>query len=543
MTSGSITRERARASHSAASNAGAAFSQAVRAEWIKFSSVRGWVIGMIVAALLTLLFGVFLAGNASIGCGPTLSGAACLPKIPIGPGGQAVADSFYFARQPLAGNGSLTVRVTSLTTLIPDGGGQASPVGQGPRNPLANLHKGLVPWAKGGVIITATTRQGSAYAAIMVTGSHGVRMQYNYIHDVAGLPGEVSPVAPRWLRLTRDGDVISGYDSADGKHWDLVGTTTLAGLAGTVQAGPFATSPIYNKVTPFFGGASVKAGPSQALAVMDDITRHGHWLAATWTGDNIGGHGDTPGTSVGYFRQSSGAITISGSGDIAPIVPGPGSFYPTTTIEQPLTAIFIGLIAVVVVAAMFFTAEYRRGLIRTTLAATPSRGRVLAAKAVVVAGAAFVAALVASVIAVPLGVSRMRSQGQFVLPVSMLTEIRVLVGTAAMVAIAAVLAVAVGAIMRRSAASVTTAIVVIVLPFLLSVAVLPANAANWVMRLTPAAGFAIEQSIPNYPQVNSIASPAGGTYPLPPWAGFGVLCLYAAAALGLATFLLRRRDA
>ncbi len=542
MTSGSITGQRPGTSHRVRDN-GAAFRHVIRAEWIKFSSVRGWVIGMIVAALLTLLFGVFLAGNASIGCGPTLSGAACLPKIPIGPGGEAVTDSFYFARQPLSGNGSLTVRVTSLTTLIASGGGQPGPVGHGPRNPLANARKGTVPWAKAGIIITASTRQGSAYAAIMVTGSHGVRMQYNYIHDTPGLSGPVSPASPRWLRLTRNGDVISGYDSADGKHFDLVGTATLTGLPGTVKAGPFATSPIYNKVQPFFGGASVQSGPSQTTAVMDDITKHGQWLARRWIGDNIGGHGNSPGTGLGYFRQSGGAITISGSGDIAPVVPGPGSFYPTTTIEQPLSTIFIGLIAIVVVAAMFFTAEYRRGLIRTTLAATPRRGRVLAAKAVVVACAAFVVGLVAAVIAVPIGVSRMRAQGQFVLPVSMLTEVRVLVGTAAMVAVAAVLAVAVGAILRRSAAAVTTGIVVIVLPFLLSVAVLPTNAANWLLRLTPAAAFAIEQSIPNYPQVNSIASPAGGTYPLPPWAGFGVLCVYAAVALGLATFLLRRRDA
>jgi ABC-type transport system involved in multi-copper enzyme maturation permease subunit len=541
VTSASIAPSRPAARRRAGSDA-SAFRYVVRAEWIKFRSVRGWVIGMIVAALLTLLFGVFLAANVSIGCGPTLSGRACLPKVPIGPGGEAVTDSFYFVRQPLAGSGSLTVRVTSLATLV-SAGGQVGPVGQGPRNPLANMQKGVVPWAKAGIIIAASTRQGAAYAAIMVTGSHGVRMQYDYVHDAAGLAGKVGPAAPRWLRLTRNGDVISGYDSADGKHWYLVGTATLAGLPGTAQAGPFATSPIYNKVQPFFGGAHVQGGPSQATAVMDDITRHGHWPAARWTGDNIGGRGNSPGTGVGHFRQSGGALTISGSGDIAPLMPGPGSFYPTTTIEQPLSVIFIGLIAVVVVAAMFFTAEYRRGLIRTTLAATPKRGQVLAAKAIVAAGPAFLAGLVASVIAVPIGISRARNQGQFVLPVPVLTEVRVLAGTAAMVAVAAILAVAVGAILRRSAAAVTTVIVLIVLPFLLSVTVLPNSAADWVLRLTPAAGFAIEQSIPNYSQVSSLAGPAGGAYPLTPWEGFGVLCLYAVAALALATVLLRRRDA
>ncbi len=186
------------------------------------------------------------------------------PKVPTGPGGEAVNDSFYIVRQALAGNGSITVRVTSLTTLISTGG-EAGPVGQGPRNPLANMHKGLVPWAKAGIIIAASTRPGSAYAAMLVTGSHGVRMQYNYTHDAAGLPGTVGAAAPRWLRLTRDGDVISGYNSADGRHWSLVGTATLAGLPRTVQAGLFATSPLYNKVLPRQAELASSASPATQL--------------------------------------------------------------------------------------------------------------------------------------------------------------------------------------------------------------------------------------------------------------------------------------
>ena len=52
---------------------------------------------------------------------------------------------------------------------------------------------------------------------------------------------------------------------------------------------------------------------------------------------------------------------------------------------------------------MFITAEYRRGLIRTTLAASPRRGRVLAAKAVVIGAVTFAAGLVAAAVAVILG--------------------------------------------------------------------------------------------------------------------------------------------
>ena len=125
-----------------------------------------------------------------------------------------------------------------------------------------------------------------------------------------------------------------------------------------------------------------------------------------------------------------------------------------------------------------------------------------------------------------------------------LTEVRVIVGTAALLAVAAVLALALGTMLRRSAGAVTAVIVVIVLPYLLSVAsVLPAGAADWLLRVTPAAAFAIQQSIPQYPQVASLYTPANGYFPLAPWAGFAVLCGYAALALGLAVFLLRRRDA
>ena len=102
---------------------------------------------------------------------------------------------------------------------------------------------GLDPWSKAGIIIKASTRPGSAYAAMMVTGSHGVRMQYDYTADIAGMPGPVSAASPRWLRLTRSGDTVTGYDSADGTAWKLVGTAHLRGLPATVQAGLFAASP------------------------------------------------------------------------------------------------------------------------------------------------------------------------------------------------------------------------------------------------------------------------------------------------------------
>jgi ABC-type transport system involved in multi-copper enzyme maturation permease subunit len=519
------------------------FAWSLRAEWVKFRTVRGWVIAMIVAVLLTVLLGVFAASNVNIGCqnkpnGPVLTGKACTPTYPIGPGGEAVTDSYYFVRRPLTGNGSITVLVTSLTGLHGGGGTRAAD-----GNPLAGMSPGVVPWAKAGLILTASTRPGSAYAAMMVTGGHGVRMEYDFTHDTAGLPGSATRASHRWLRLTRSGDTIAGYDSVDGRHWVLVGSAQLNGLPNTVQAGMFTTSPVYTVSTPGVIGSSNDSGPSQATAVFTDVSLRGSWPAKAWTGDNAGQGAASPSTGVGYYRKSGSAFTISGSGDLAPLVAGPGSAGPTATFEQPLAGLFIGLIAVVVVGTMFFTVEYRRGLIRTTLAADPWRGRVLAAKATVAGAVAFAAGLVAAILAILIGLPRERNQGSYVLPVSTLTEVRVIIGTAAMVGLAAVLAVALGAMLRRSAAAVTAAIVAIVLPFLLAVTVLPVSAGVWLMRLSPAAGFAIEQSIPNYPQVTSVFSPAQGNYPLSPWTGFAVLCAWVAVALVGAYVLIRRRDA
>jgi len=518
------------------------FTQLLHAEWTKFRTVRGWIIGMIAAVLVTLGLGLLtVAGSSSscqhVGGGPVRTGLACAPTFPVGPGGEPVDDSFYFVHQPLTASGSITVRVTSLTGLLPalNANGPSGPSGP------ADTRPGLVPWAKAGIIIKASTRPGSAYAAMMVTAGHGVRMQDNYTNDTAGQPGPVSAASPRWLRLTRSGGTITGYDSADGTHWTQVGAVHLAGLPSTVQAGLFTASPDDNVVSQAFGGTSSSGGPSQATAVFDRVSRSGAGPGGTWTGGYIGA---ANGSGIGGYHQASGRFRVTGSGDIAPVIAGHGNEADSaTTVANYLLGTFAGLIAVIVVATMFITAEYRRGLIRTTLAASPRRGRVLAAKAIVIGSVTFVAGLLAAAAAVIFGAEIARGRS-YVFPVTSLTELRAVTGTAALLAVAAVLALALGAVLRRSAVAVTIVIVAIVLPYILGVAsVLPVSVSDWLLRITPAAAFAVQQATPQYPQVTALYSPGSGYFPLAPWAGLAVLCAYAALVLGLAVVLLRRRDA
>jgi ABC-type transport system involved in multi-copper enzyme maturation permease subunit len=504
----------------------ARFGLVLRAEWTKFRTVRGWVIGMIVAALVTVAVSLLSSlATHSICAAPP--GQRCPgPLSIVGPGGQPVSDSYYFVRQPLAGNGSITARVTSMTGLIT----------YPPSHPNA-IVPGVVPWAKAGVIIEPSTRQGSAYAAVLVTGGHGVRMQYDYTYDLAGLPGRVSAASPRWVRLTRTGDTLTGYQSADGTHWARIGTVTLAGLPVTVQAGLFVASPGYDFATPGFGGGS-QGHLTNATAVFDHVSLQEKAPSGTWASGCIGCIPGGPPLGHGGLKESGGRFAVTGTGDLAPTV-GSGR-----TVQQALTGTFAGLIVVIVLGAMFVTAEYRRGLIRTTLAASPRRGQVLAAKAIVIGSVSFAAGLAGAAASVPLGGHILRSNGVSLYPVSALTELRMIAGTGALFAAAAILALGAGTVVRRSTAVVTGVIVAIVLPFLIAVTnALPLSATQWLLRLTPAAAFAIQQALPRYPQVSTVYTPTRGYYALTPWTGFAVLCGYAALALVLAAFLLRKRDA
>jgi hypothetical protein len=171
------------------------------------------------------------------------------------------------------------------------------------------------------------------------------------------------------------------------------------------------------------------------------------------------------------------------------------------------------------------------------------RGRVLAAKAIIVGGAGFLLGIVAAGIVVTFGQDVLRDNGVYVHPASAGTELRVIVGTGALLGLAAMMSVGLGALLRRGTTAVTAAIVTIVLPYLLAMTVLPAGAAQWLLRIAPAAAFSLQQSSIEYPQVVGLYIPANGYFPLPAWAGFAVLAGWTALVLALAAQRLRRRDA
>ncbi|MEV0197514.1 hypothetical protein [Nonomuraea sp. NPDC050691] len=503
----------------------------LRREWRRFRS-RGRMIAMSVAAMVVILLGLLLAVvHPSCSEGPV---EVPCPVAPVGPDGQAVSDTFFFVHRPLGENGGITARLTSMTGIITY-----------PPPDHDQIVPGLVPWAKAGIILKDGTRQGSSYAALMLTGGHGVRMQYDYVHDVAGRPGGVSPVSPRWLRLTRSGGTITGYESTDGAHWEKVGTAHLSGLPPTVQVGLFVASPgdLTLERTPL--GASLPASRfTQASAVFDTVRLAGAPLAgpggapaAGWGAGPVGAMGGTdwelhhraPG-----LVESHGTFTVTGTGDIGPVADS------GRTVGSTLVGLPIGLIIVIVVAVRFATAGHRTGRTGRTGPAALS-GRVLAAKAMVTGAAAFLTGLVAAGVVVPVGAAILRGNGIGVLPVSALGGLRVVVGVAALVAVAAVLALALGALTRRSWTAILVAVCVIVLPYVLgTLPLLPDVVSVWLLRLTPAAAFAVQQTLREYPQVLAFYAPPEGYFPLSGAAGFAVLSGYAMLGLGLAVLRQRR---
>lgn len=469
-------------------------------EWTAFRR-PGRLIALAIAALAVIALGLLSAfGNRSFCDGPC-------PSDPTAADGSIVSDRFWFLHRDLGREGSITVRMTSMTGTItypPPNHDQIVP--------------GLVPWAKAGIIIKDGVRPGSSYAALTMTGSHGVRMQDNYQHDVAGRPGGVSPESPRWLRLTRSGDTITGAESTDGERWHTVATVKMAGLPESVQVGVFATSPgdlTLRKVG--LGGATEEVRFTQATGVFDHVTLQGA-AAGAWRSEAVG---EMNHTDWEKRHNASGAveqgdvITVSGAGDI-----GPRGNEGAVTVEKTLPGLVLALIIVLVVAARFGARQD-----------TPSR-RVLTARAVVLGAATFVTGLVAVGVTVLAGIAILNHNGVPVQPVSPLTGVRVVVGIAAVLALCGVLAYGLGALLRRGWAAIVVALTLVAVPYAVTaVPLLPDSVSQWLLRLTPAAGFAVRQTAVEYPQVVAHYAPSTGFFPLPGWAGLAVLCAYTVAVL------------
>ncbi|SNY37494.1 hypothetical protein [Paractinoplanes atraurantiacus] len=489
----------------------------LRAEWLKLCTVRGWMAGLAAVPLIMVALGVLFASGSTMSCMDGTREVDC-PAPPADSSGRSVQDRLTFVNRELDGDGSITAKV----------GGLDGTITYPPPN-HDEIVRGVVPWAKAGLMIKDGTGPGADYAAVMLTGTHGVRMQSAFTRDKAG-----PPLREAWLRLTRHGDEITGYVSDNGADYQKIDSVRLDGLPATARIGLFVTSPSgYTVDERAEGGHAVSARWTQATAEFSRISPGGAWT------DSLVGYSDYRTTweqthPPGY-TESGGVITVAGSGEI-----GPDS-ENGLAIERTLTGAFAALLPLLVVAALCGSAEFRHGMIRTTLAAIPRPLRLSAAKAAVIGAAALVTGLVAVAVTMPVTVGMLRSHAVVVLAAPWPTVLRVAIGTAVLLSLAALFAYGLASLLRRAVpAIVITTVLVLAPPILAATSVLPATAGVWLLRLTPGAAFAIQQSLPSYPQASRPQTVLDGYYPLSPWAGLGVLALYALAALTAATWRLHR---
>jgi ABC-type transport system involved in multi-copper enzyme maturation permease subunit len=215
------------------------------------------------------------------------------------------------------------------------------------------------------------------------------------------------------------------------------------------------------------------------------------------------------------------------------LLPGHLSAHQKATIDSvrvSLGGLHLSQIAVGLLGVLAVTGEYGSGMIRATLAAVPQRRLLLTAKALVLTAAAAAAGIAACLAAyltfqafLPAGdAMRTTLAGPGVL--------RAVIGAGLYLTVLALLGFGLGTVLRSSAGAVAVLFGVLFVPTLLT-ALLPSSWQDTIGPYLPMnAGDTIYTVRPE-------------AHMLSPWAGFGVFCLYAAAALAAGFVLIGRRDA
>jgi len=209
----------------------------------------------------------------------------------------------------------------------------------------------------------------------------------------------------------------------------------------------------------------------------------------------------------------------------------PGGMEPgQSAISTSLTRTFIAQLAIGVLGVLLITGEYSTGMIRASLTVVPKRLPMLWAKLGVFAVVVFLTMLVASTTAFFVGQALLGGNGLNG-SLSDPGALRSVVGAALYLTVAGMTALAIGALLRNTAAAVTTFVAVFfVIPPLTNL--LPTS---WTDQFA--------QYLPSNAGAVMLDGSFGVAHPLDPWTGFAVMCSFAVVLIGAAAWRLRRVDA
>src|SRR5262245_5980860 len=175
--------------------------------------------------------------NTDIGS-PALSGSATSPSsgsFTVTAAGRDVwdnADQFHFVYQPVQGDTQIIARVANV--------------------------QNTDPFSKAGIMIRQSLTPGSPHVSMFGTSGNDWLFVFRQVANGLSFSTH-GPVSrpPGWLKLTRIGDVISGYYSTDGTTWTLLDSETIA-MGTTVYVGLAVTSHNVNaRATDGFTNVSV----------------------------------------------------------------------------------------------------------------------------------------------------------------------------------------------------------------------------------------------------------------------------------------------
>jgi len=235
------------------------------------------------------------------------------------------SDAFHFAYVPLSGDGMIVARV------VDNGYGSNS-------------------WAKGGVMIRETLVPGSKHVMMIMTGGegNGKAFQCRPITGSSSLSShggtQVSP--PMWIKLTREGNIFTGYYSTDGVNWvqqpdgtggDMTPNHVEIYMARNVYIGLCVTSHADGQVRTFTFDNVHVGWPNWAIAPSpaDGAFHQDTWASLSWfPGDTAISHDVYFGDNFDDVNDGTGS-TFQGNQTATSFTVGlPGFPYPDGLVQS-----------------------------------------------------------------------------------------------------------------------------------------------------------------------------------------------------------------
>ncbi|MBY6414214.1 ABC transporter permease [Rhodococcus sp. BP-252] len=190
----------------------------------------------------------------------------------------------------------------------------------------------------------------------------------------------------------------------------------------------------------------------------------------------------------------------------------------------------MGVMVLMILAALTVTSEYRFGIIRTTFQAIPNRASVLVAKASLIGVFGFVLSFVLGILAFYVGKAVAGPDAGALLSFDVDGTWRVIYGTAILAFLQVFVAVGVGALLRQSAGAIA---LLLLWPLLV----------ESLFGLFGSFGRAIQPFLP-FGNANHFLGQSGGVdYHWGPWGSLIYFIAFTAIVFGAALFVTNRRDA